>query len=348
MKKHVSICIACLLGAAMLYAEAPANYYAAAEGKSGEDLRQALYKIISSHTNVGYDGLWSAYQSTDVDAGGKIWDIYSTCSFNTSNKCGSYKSVCDCYNREHSVPQSWFGSGNMKSDLFNVYPTDGKVNGQRSNYPYGECSSGKSLGGKALGKLGSSTFSGYSGQVFEPDNQYKGDLARSAFYCATAYANNASSWGYTFGSTSGLSAYGVSLFMKWHRNDGVSEKEVDRNDAVYAKQKNRNPFIDHPELAEHIWGDKKNQAWYSNRTAIENVAFQTLELYPNPAGEQVTVTAEVSELAYTILTLSGQTLAQGHVASGASIALGGLQNGLYLLRLEADGKRQVEKLMVNK
>ncbi len=350
MKKQITLFCTIALCAAAVHAEAPANYYAKAEGESGDDLRQALYEIIGSHTNVGYDGLYNVYPTSDVTADGKVWDMYSTCSFNTSDKCSSYSRVCDCYNREHSVPQSWFNKANpMKSDAFHVYPTDGKVNGQRSNYPYGECSSGESLGGKALGRLGSSTFSGYSGTVFEPDDQYKGDFARTYFYMATCYANKCSSWGHTFGSTSGLSTYGVNLFMKWHRNDAVSEKETDRNDAVYAKQKNRNPFIDHPELAEYIWGDKKGQKWYSNgQTPIKQVAFESLVLYPNPASSFVTVTAETAELNYTILTLSGQTLAQGHIASGASIALGDLQNGLYLLRLEADGRQQVEKLMVNR
>ena len=351
MKKHTILFCAIALCAAGLRAEAPANYYASAEGKTGEALRQALYKIISGHTNVGYDGLWNAYKTTDVDASGKIWDIYSTCSFSTGDKCGSYGSVCDCYNREHTVPQSWFGSGNMKADLFNVYPTDGKVNGQRSNYPYGECSGGKNLGGKALGKLGTSTFSGYTsvGTVFEPVDQYKGDLARSAFYCATAYANDASSWGHTFGSTSGLSAYGIALFMKWTRNDAVSEKEIDRNDAIQAKQRNRNPFIDHPELAEYIWGDKKGQAWYSNgSTAIKTSTIAGLEIYPNPAKDFVTITAEADEISYSIVSLSGQTFAQGNITSGQTISLENLQTGVYLLKISADGRQQIEKLLITK
>ncbi len=363
MKKHILVCIACLMGAAMLHAEAPANYYAEAEGKSGEDLRKALYTIIGSHTNVKYDGLYNVYPTSDVTDDGKVWDMYSTCTWeHGKNQCGNYSKVCDCYNREHSVPQSWFNKANpMVADAFHVYPTDGKVNGQRSNYPFGECSGGKNLGGKALGRLGSSTFSGYSGTVFEPDDQYKGDFARTYFYMATCYANinftqaDNGNKVFTYSENSekkkiaGFTTYAVNLFMKWHRNDAVSEKETNRNDAVYAKQKNRNPFIDHPELAEYIWGDKKGQKWYSNgNTPIEQVAFQSLTLYPNPAHSFVTVTAETAELNYTILTLSGQTLAQGRIASGASIALGDLQNGLYLLRLEADGRQQIEKLMVNR
>ena len=153
-----------------------------------------------------------------------------------------------------------------------------------------------------------------------------------------------------FGSdNNGFKSSVATMLLKWHRNDPLSEKEILRNDAVYKYQKNRNPFVDHPELAEYIWGDKKGQKWYSNgNTPIEQVAFQNLTLYPNPAHSFVTVTTETAELNYTILTLSGQTLAQGRIASGASIALGDLQNGLYLLRLEADGRQQVEKLMVNR
>ncbi len=351
MKKHTILFCAIALCATGLRAEAPANYYASAEGKTGENLRQALYKIISGHTNVGYDGLYNVYPTSDVTDDGKVWDMYSTCTWDHGKKqCGNYSKVCDCYNREHSVPQSWFNQANpMVSDAFHVYPTDGKVNGQRSNYPFGECSGGKNLGGKALGRLGSSTFSGYSGTVFEPDDQYKGDFARTYFYMATCYANKCSSWGNSFGSTSGLSSYGVNLFMKWHRNDPVSEKETNRNDAVQAKQKNRNPFIDHPELAEYIWGNKKGQAWYSSSsTAIRTSTIAGLEIYPNPAKDFVTITAETDEISYSIVSLSGQIFAQGNITSGQTISLESLQTGAYLLKIAADGRQQVEKLLITK
>ena len=349
MKK--SLLCALLFVAVAMYAEAPASYYAVAEGKTGEALRQALFNIITNHTNVGYKGLYNVYLTSDVTADGKVWDMYSTCTWTHQDKCGNYSSVCDCYNREHSVPQSWFGSASpMVADAFHVYPTDGKVNGQRSNYEYGECSGGTSLGGKALGRLGKSTFSGYTsrGTVFEPVDQYKGDFARTYFYMATCYADKCSKWGNSFGSNSGLDAYGVALFMKWHRNDPLSDKETNRNDAVYAKQKNRNPFIDHPELAEYIWGNKKGEAWYSGETPVKTVTFRELAIYPNPATDFVTITTEVPEMHYAIVSLSGQVLAQGTVASGESLSLGDLANGMYLLRLQADGKTQVTKIVVNK
>lgn len=250
------------------------QYYSAANNKSGDAIRTALEGIIDGHTVVSYDNLYLLYVASDSRPDGSLWDMYSTCSWQYgSKKCGNYSKVCDCYNREHSVPQSWFNEGSpMKSDAFHVYPTDGKVNNQRSNYMFGECSRGVSLNSDALGRLGSSTFTevSYSGKVFEPDDEYKGDFARTYFYMATRYASKCSSWGNHFGSAnSGLTNYSVALFLKWHREDPVSEKELIRNEAIYGnptynstgyKQGNRNPFIDYPCLAEYIWGEHKGEA----------------------------------------------------------------------------------------
>lgn len=248
----------------------PNGYYLTCEGKNGASLLSQLHTVVGNHTNVGYDGLWSLYKTTDTYPDGSIWDMYSTKKWKySSDQCGSYKNVGDCYNREHSMPKSWFNeAAPMVADAFHIYPTDGKVNGQRSNYPYGECANGTTLAGngnvKALGKLGKSTFSGYSGTVFEPDDEYKGDFARSYFYMAAAYNSQIKNWDSDMlagNSYPAFSSWAVNLLLKWHRQDPVSQKEIDRNEAVYKSQKNRNPFIDHPELAEHIWGDKKGQPW---------------------------------------------------------------------------------------
>ncbi|HRS68145.1 MAG TPA: endonuclease [Paludibacteraceae bacterium] len=266
MKKMI-LGLIVLVVSVTLFAAPPASYYTNANGKTSDALRVALQDIIKGHTVVSYDNLYKLYVASDSHPDGSMWDMYSTCTWtHGEKKCGSYQNVCDCYNREHSVPQSWFSSKSpMVSDAFHVYPTDGKVNGQRSNYQFGECSGGKTLTAEALGRLGTSTFSGYSGTVFEPADEYKGDFARTYFYMATRYANQCESWGNHFSTANnGLTAYSVDLFLKWHRQDPVSEKERVRNDAIYGinnttgyKQGNRNPFIDYPCLAEYIWGNKK-------------------------------------------------------------------------------------------
>lgn len=259
-------------GSAM--ATVPHGYYDDCENKmGGKTLLKALYQTIGNHDVVSYDGLWNVYKTSDVDENGDIWDMYSTKRWKPGDKqCGNYSVVGDCYNREHSMPKSWFKEASpMKSDAFHIYPTDGKVNGQRSNYPYGECASGTTLPSngnvKALGKLGKCTFPGYSGTVFEPDDEYKGDFARSYFYMAACYNDKIANWNSDMLAKNDFPCYkdwAIELLMKWHRQDPVSEKELKRNDAVYAYQNNRNPFIDHPEMAEYIWGTKTSERWSSD------------------------------------------------------------------------------------
>lgn len=272
MKRIATQVLMALAAIVSLQAAAPQGYYSASEGKKGKALLTSLYSKISSHTNVGYNGLWNVYKSSDVDANGKIWDMYSTKRWNPNGEqCGNYSYVGDCYNREHSLPKSWFDDASpMYSDAFHIYPTDGKVNGQRSNYPYGECSGGTTLPShgsvRALGRLGRSTFPGYSGTVFEPDDEYKGDFARSYFYMAACYNDRISGWHSDMMGGNDypvFKTWAVNLLLKWHRQDPVSDKERKRNDAVYNYQHNRNPFIDYPDLAEHIWGDKTDIAWSS-------------------------------------------------------------------------------------
>lgn len=253
-----------------LHAAAPAGYYSSCEDKCGAALLSALRVKIGAHTTVSYDGLWNVYDDSDVRDNGTVWDMYSTKEWTPGKEhCGNYKYVGDCLNREHSFPKSWFSNhAPMNSDAFHVYPTDGKVNGMRSNFPYGECADGtresSHNGVQALGRLGASTFPGYTGKVFEPDDEYKGDFARTYFYMAAAYNDKISSWNSEMlagNAYPAFTSWAVELLLKWHRQDPVSEKERKRNDAVYAHQGNRNPFIDNPEMAEYIWGDKKTTGW---------------------------------------------------------------------------------------
>lgn len=250
----------------------PAGYYSTCENKGGKNLLQALNTKVGPHTVVSYDGLWTLYEKSDVYDNGMLWDIYSSKQWTPGKeKCGNYKNVGDCINREHSFPKSWFNDAKpMYSDAFHLYPTDGKVNGQRSNFPYGECSGGTTLpsnnGVKALGRLGTSTFAGYSGRVFEPDDEYKGDLARSYFYMAAAYNDKIAGWNSDMLAQNAypvFSDWALNVLLKWHRQDPVSQKEIDRNEAIYDAQNNRNPFIDHPEMVEYIWGNKKTENWTS-------------------------------------------------------------------------------------
>ena len=268
------------------------TYYNGIDGKSGKTLFDAVHVIAKvGYSSLGYDGLWTAYQHTDLRDNGKVWDMYSDCSWTyKSDQCGSYSSECDCYNREHSIPKSWYGDtkNGPGCDIFHLVPTDGKVNGMRSNYAFGEVSSatytfdGAKLGSaKSITIINGNTIAGSEGtviscsanKVFEPRDEYKGDFARGYFGTMIRWANDDHqaftdgdggkifSSSYTSGSF-GLTKYGVALLMKWHRQDPVSQKEIDRNNGIQQTQGNRNPFIDYPYLAEYIWGEKAGETLY--------------------------------------------------------------------------------------
>ena len=253
------------------------SYYNSVDGKSGTTLREALTTLTyTKHTtDVGYN--WT-FDGIDI-VNGVILDIYSSCAWSSSQQGKSYSNICDGYNREHIVPQSLFNEEQpQKSDRHHLFLADGLVNGLRSSYPFGETNvttafSSYSNGNKALGKLGTAS-SGYSGTVYEPDDEYKGDIARAVLYMAIRYATSdvcrkyggsansypVTSWnnGMFSGNLStnyGLSNKAIAVFLKWHRADPVSAKEVARNNGVEKKQGNRNPFIDLPDLVEYLWGN---------------------------------------------------------------------------------------------
>lgn len=258
------LALAACLFSLSLWAEIPAGYYDDAIGKSGEALQKSLSVILNNASNVGYDGLWEVYKTTDRRPDGKVWDMYSDVTDFTfgTDKCGNYSSEGDCYNREHSVPKSWFNNASpMYSDAWHIYPTDGKINSYRSNNPFGEVGSGASSSKNGFSKWGKCVTPGYSGTVFEPNDEYKGDFARTYFYFATRYQNRINNWGGIFVSSyPHIVQWQLDMLLRWNEMDPVSQKEIDRNEAVYAsKQGNRNPFIDYPELVDLIFGDRRNE-----------------------------------------------------------------------------------------
>ncbi|RTY97351.1 T9SS type A sorting domain-containing protein [Flavobacterium sp. RSP49] len=266
MKKIYSALLLLLVTATI--AQIPSGYYNTATG-TGYTLKTQLYNVIKGHTDNGYGGLYTIYQTSDRDYyfenDATILDMYSenptgtdpyNYSAGTTQRCGNYSVEGDCYNREHIIPQSTFGSAApMVSDAHFITPTDGKVNGQRSNYPHGPVTSASwtSLNGS---KLGTSTTSGYSGPIFEPINEFKGDIARMYFYFATRYENTVAGYSYAMFNGSSNQVFTtafLNVLITWHNQDPVSTREIDRNNAIDNSQNNRNPYIDHPEYVQAIW-----------------------------------------------------------------------------------------------
>ncbi len=267
----------------------PPGYYNAATGLTCAPLKTALNNIITTGmTPNTYSNLWTQYLIADVKprevgpgtSPNVIWDIYSdnptgadpynftpgpVASGGQQDNGSAVSGEGQLYNREHSVPLSWFngntGVNGPATDYLHIFPTDKLVNANRANFIYGTVSAPTitSMNGS---KLGPNTFPGLTGTAFEPINAFKGDLARAFFYFVTRYESNMPAW--ETQSPEGDKAFDgttwpsielsyLQLMLQWNSADPVSQKEMDRNDAAYTYQANRNPFIDHPEFVGRIW-----------------------------------------------------------------------------------------------
>ena len=276
-----------LMASVQMLAQGPNNsgtYYQQADGNKGQALKTALYEIIKEHGELGYGELWEAFKSTDAREDGKVWDMYSgVTDYNFVTSGSNYKKEGDCYNREHSMPKSWFNDETpMYTDLVHLVPTDGYVNGKRGNNPFGETNSPTYTSEGGFSKLGPSSIAGYSGTVFEPNDEYKGDFARIYFYMVTCYEDKVSTWESDMldhNSYPAFTDWALGMLLHWAEEDPVSKKEIDRNNAVYSIQGNRNPYVDYPGLEQYVWGNMKDMAFsYDNYSTGITVTVPTKDI----------------------------------------------------------------------
>lgn len=343
------------------FAQPPIGYYNTATG-TGYTLKTQLYNIIKNHTDLGYNGLYNIFQTSDIDNfyenDGSVLDMYSEnpagqdpYNFTPGNaQCGNYTNEGDCYNREHIIPQSIFNElFPMKSDAHFITPTDGKVNGQRGNYPYGPVVSPNiiSLNGSKLGSSSNTGYAaGYSGIVFEPIDEFKGDIARMYFYFATRYENVITTWGVPYPMFNGTSNQVFTntfknILLTWNQMDPVSPREIARNNAIYANQNNRNPFIDNINYVSAIWGSPLGIDDFSQLDSIY--------VYPNPAlGHKVFVKSAVPLDTISITNINGQLIRKMDLANdNLFVEIGDLPTGFYFLKIEANGQSVTKKIIVN-
>lgn len=318
----------------IILAQAPANYYDGTAGLTGAALKTKLSQIISNgHIDKGYGGLYTGYETTDRDnffeKDGTVLDMYSEnpngpdpYNYTPGQKqCGNYSNESDCYNREHIVPQSLFSEKYpMRSDINFIRPTDGKVNGMRSNYPFGMVSE-PTFKSKNGSKVGNNTTSGYSGTVFEPIDTFKGDIARMVFYFVTRYESRMADFGtgnmLANNTYPSLQDWELQVLLTWAAQDAVSPEEIARNNASYVFQGNRNPYIDHPEWVQAVWGTTSsdtqvptapanlavNSTTASTATltwaaATDNIGVASYEIYVDGV-LKTTVTGSVTEASVT-------------------------------------------------
>lgn len=264
------------IGIFSAYAEYKTGYYDRMDGKMSNDLKAAAKQCVSQHTRLDYYSLPQYWIYSDVypakyDGQTRWWDMYSDNVYLIRNGQSANSSFsANKMQREHSVPKSWWKVGEdveytpAYTDMWNLYPSDGPANQAKLNYPLGETRSTTFDNGVTKVGPPKTGQGGGSAYVFEPCDEYKGDFARSFFYMATVYDDL--TWKYTYmfkkQTYPTLQPWAVQMLLQWSRQDPVSQKEIDRNEAVERWQGNRNPFIDFPELAEYIWGLRTTETFY--------------------------------------------------------------------------------------
>lgn len=388
MKKNYSLLVS--LFTMIGFAQAPANYYNNATG-TGYALKTQLSAIISNgHVGQPYTtGLWGLYSTSLRDSyyenDNSLLDIYSenpngADPYNytsISQQCGNYNAEGICYNKEHLIPQSYFGGAVMPmySDAHHVVPSDGKVNGWRDNLPFGPvagttsspCNGGatntpcNSQNGSKKGTNANAGYSaGFVGTVFEPIDEFKGDVARSFFYFATRYETQMDAF-FTAASNSTSTPEVIAMFdgsenkvfsntflnilITWHLNDPVSQKEIDFNNAIYEFQGNRNPFIDNPGYVCQIW-TVQCTSLSTDSFSLENA----ITVYPNPSNNnRINIQSEAILDEIQLININGQIIQQvkSPTFSNNTYTLDNLPQGFYLLRLSFNDQWITKKIIIN-
>lgn len=363
MKKNYTLLL--LFSMAIGFAQIPAGYYNTATG-TGYTLKTQLYNIIKNNTNTtshaSYGDLWTlytqaAFRDNYYENDGSLMDVYSenptgTDSYeytSSSQQCGSYSGEGSCYNREHVMPQSVWGSAYpMYSDAHFVLPTDGYVNNKRDNYPYGRVNTAtytSDNGSKLGGNLNSGYSAGYTGVVFEPIDEFKGDIARSLLYFATRYETLVTGWSYAMFNGTTTQVYTdafKNILLTWNDLDPVSPYEIAKNNRVYIFQNNRNPYIDHPEYVHNVWGPT---------LGVGNFAlFADISVYPNPSNDHsINIRSEAVLDEIELLNINGQVVEriQNPASQNNIYSLGNLVQGFYFMKLTSDQQSLTRKIIIN-
>lgn len=321
--------------------QVPINYYLPAYAKQGQNLLVALHNIIKDHYVVPTASISSLIQRTDSKANGKVWDIYGYVPNGPQNyeytfgtmACGTPIVESDCYDLEYVWPKNWFANMPTPSnDLFNIYPADGVVKNNRALFPYGTAMTTTylSLNGS---KLGMSSDIGYTGTVFEPINDIKGDIARTFFYMATRYYSEDIIWSSSSATNkSTILPWQMSVLLSWNHSDPVSDKERDRNDTIFYKlQGNRNPFIDRPQFADTIW------TAYIGLKEQNVLGKENYSLFPNPSKGKIKIAGVSVGDNVQILNLLGQVMHERECSSfEEEFVTTSFSSGPYILRLRTN------------
>ncbi|MEN8732769.1 MAG: endonuclease [Bacteroidia bacterium] len=340
------------------------SYYISAHNKSDGSLKYELNQIIKNHTEFPYTSsstdVWDILKHTDRDTANanNVILLYSGRSVDAAQE---YNSAAG-WSREHVWAKSRgdFGTSNgAGTDVHHLRPCDVSVNSTRNNRNFDTCITCVDLidNGFNTGSKRDANF-----WTFEPPDAVKGDVARMIFYMAVRYEGEGSEPDLELTNTllnntdqSPLQAR-LNTLLHWNRIDTVSNWERNRNNIIDSfYQHNRNPFIDHPELAEYLWGDSIGYTWMptlvdtSNSASIYKNPNIEFTIYPNPTTSRIRIKASTNLIRenITILTSTGvEVLSDVIKGEDTEINLEGLPDGIYFISIGDEIKQHFRLLTI--
>lgn len=322
----------------------PEGYYTSLNGLAGDDLKQALQNIIADQNTVrihSYADVIDILKAADQNPlnSNQVWLVYREegkpkLDFQTGS------SGVGKWNREHTYPRSRGGFNSIDDDdivdgieFFWITNADSLRHGNSDAHALRAVDAGEnsSRGNQHYGQ-----YNGPSGTL----GGFKGDVARSVLYMEVRY--NALSITDGFPQTGQLGD--LQTILTWHRNDAPDDFEMNRNNVVYEWQRNRNPFIDLPELVEYIWGNMVGEVW-DQELSITDSALNQLKVYPNPTKNYLQFTGVNNPMDVTILTIEGRQLQSQRIYNDVIMDIN-LSSGMYLLNITSEGQTAIRKILV--
>lgn len=329
------------------FSQIPDGYYNSAKGLTGEQLKAALHEIIKGHIEFPYTSTstdtWDILKETDKDTSNpnNIILFYTGWSVNAAQEYNNNTG----WAREHVWAKSHGDFGTTMgagTDAHHLRPTDISVNSARNNKDFDN-------GGTLYVDGDEVTECRTDADSWEPRDKVKGDVARMLFYMATRYEGDNGEPDLelvdavnTFDlNTPGKGYHGkLSSLLEWHKIDPVDSFEIRRNNVIYSYQKNRNPFIDHPEYVDFIWTTIK--------TGVE-VNEIKVKVYPNPAKDFLNIELSNNGNAkVTIYTMNGETFFNTEIFGHSNLSTKNIGSGLYFLKVVAGEQVNVLKLLIVK
>lgn len=317
-----------------IYAQIPSGYYDNAQGLTGNELKSALHNIIDNHQEYSYNNLRDfILRDTDEDPNNSnnVILLYT----GRSQAKSTFGGGANDWNREHVWAKSHgdFGTNPPAgTDAHHIRPTDASVNSSRGNLDF-------DMGGSAVPEAPGCYRDSDS---FEPRDAVKGDVARMIFYMATRYDGSDGVPDLEVVdevNTSPNPRHGkLTQLVLWNTQDPPDDFEMNRNDVIYYQyQNNRNPFIDHPEYVEAIWGDPSK---------VNNQELSDINVYPNPASNSLFVNSTNTQtLSYIVFSIIGIPVLEGYLTTSSSnIDITTLGKGIYILSLTGDSTLDTKKI----